>query len=92
MNRIKSIRDRLQVTQAELAAGLGRSQGNVAFYEKGQTMPPDVAKRLIVFARSKGHEVTFTDVYGPADGQPIDASSVSQPELLALAGQGVAHV
>ena len=85
MNRIKSIRDRLQVTQAELAAGLGRSQGNVAFYEKGQTMPPDVAKRLIVFARSKGHEVTFTDVYGPADGQSIDTTT-QQP-----AGQGVAN-
>lgn len=74
MNRIKSIRDRLQVTQAELAAGLGRSQGNVAFYEKGQTVPPEVAKSLIVFARTKGHEVSYTDIYGPADGEPAEAA------------------
>ena len=84
MNRIKSIRERLQITQTELAAGIGRSQGNVAFYERGQTVPPDVAKSLIVFARERGHEVTYTDIYGPADGQAIDTST-QQP-----AGQGVA--
>lgn len=83
MNRIKTIRDRLHVTQAELAAGLGRSQGNVAFYEKGQTVPPDVAKSLIVFARAKGHEVTYMDIYGPADGKPSDTG-------LATEQQGVA--
>lgn len=82
MNRIKTIRDRLQVTQTELAAGIGRSQGNVAFYEKGQTVPPDVAKSLINFARDRGHVVTYTDIYGPADGIAVDTSA---------AGQGVAH-
>ncbi len=77
MNRIKSIRDRLQVTQTELAAGIGRSQGNVAFYEKGQTVPPDVAKSLIVFARERGHEVTYTDIYGPAEA-PTDTKPTEQ--------------
>ena len=66
MNHIKSIRDRLGVTQAELAAALSRSQGNVAFYEKGQTVPPEVAKRLITFAASLGHAVSFDDIYGAA--------------------------
>lgn len=77
MNRIKSIRDRLKVTQADLAAGIGRSQGNVAFYEKGQTVPPDVAKSLIVYARGLGHIVTFDDIYGPADGEPVKASAAN---------------
>lgn len=78
MNRIKTIRDRLKVTQADLAAGIGRSQGNVAFYEKGQTVPPDVAKSLIVYARGLGHVVTFDDIYGPADGEPVDTSTAEQ--------------
>lgn len=73
MNRIKTIRDRLKVTQADLAAGIGRSQGNVAFYEKGQTVPSDVAKRLIVYARGLGHVVTYDDIYGPPDGDPVGA-------------------
>lgn len=66
MNRIRTIRDRLGVTQAELALALGKSQGNVAFYEKGQVVPPDVAKRLIAFAVSKGVSIGYEDVYGPA--------------------------
>jgi len=78
MNRIKSIRERLHVTQTELAAGIGRSQGNVAFYEKGQTVPPDVAKSLIVFARDRGHVVTFDDIYGPADGSDSDTKTEAQ--------------
>lgn len=81
MNRIKTIRERLQVTQAELAAGIGRSQGNVAFYEKGQTVPPDVARSLIMFARARGVQVTYDDVYGPAEAQ-------SDPQI---AEQGVDH-
>lgn len=67
MNRIRSIRDRLGVTQAELALALGRSQGNVAFYERGQVMPPDVARRLIVFAAGKGLVIGYEDIYGPAE-------------------------
>lgn len=78
MNCIKTIRARLQVTQTELAAGIGRSQGNVAFYEKGQTVPPDVAKRLIAWARSLGHVVTYEDIYGPSDG----AADTNQPHDL----------
>lgn len=84
MNRIRTIRDRLGVTQAELALALGKSQGNVAFYEKGQVMPPDVAKRLISFAATKGLAIAFEDVYGPADEH--EPAAVVQP-----AGQGVVN-
>ncbi|MGH6627633.1 MAG: helix-turn-helix domain-containing protein [Burkholderiaceae bacterium] len=77
MNNIKAIRDRLGVTQAALAAGMGCTQGNVGHYEKGQTVPPEAAKRLIAYARTLGLDITFDDVYGapglaeaPAAGAP----------------------
>lgn len=64
MSTIKSIRERLGVTQSALAEELGCSQGNVGHYEKGQTVPPDVAKRLIAFAAERGMELTMDQVYG----------------------------
>lgn len=68
MNHIKTIRDRLGVTQSALADGMGCTQGNVAHYElRGQTVPPEAAKRLISWARGLGHVVTYEDIYGPAE-------------------------
>lgn len=63
MNPISSIRAKLGVTQAAMAEGLGVSQGNVSNYERGQTMPPDVAKRLIGFAAERGTSISFNDIY-----------------------------
>lgn len=70
MNTIKTIRDKLGVTQAQLAVALQRSQGNVAFYERGQTMPPEVAKRLIAYAQGRGQAVSFEDIYGAVPAEP----------------------
>lgn len=85
MHGIKFIRERLGVTQASLAEGIGCTQGNVGHYEsRGQTVPPETAKRLIGWARSLGHVVTYEDIYGPADA-PTDTSTQAE------AGQGVAH-
>jgi putative transcriptional regulator len=67
MSTIKGIRERLGVTQAALADGIGCTQGNVGHYERGQTVPPEAAKRLITFARSLGQAVTYEDIYGPPD-------------------------
>lgn len=65
MNAFKAIRDRLDVTQKELADALGLSQGNVSLYEvKDQTVPPHVAQRLIEFATARGFALTFDDLYG----------------------------
>lgn len=64
MNTIKSIRERLGVTQAALAEGIGCTQGNVGHYERGQTVPPDMARRLIAFAGARGHRVSYDDIYG----------------------------
>jgi putative transcriptional regulator len=66
MNRIKTIREQLGLTQAALAEALGCTQGNVFHYERGQTVPPDMAKKLIGFAAERGHSLTYEDVYGPA--------------------------
>ena len=43
---------------------MGCTQGNIGHYERGQTVPPDAARRLIDFAQLKGLEITFDDVYG----------------------------
>lgn len=64
MNALKAIRARLEVTQSEIADALEVTQGNVSFYERGQTIPPDVASRLISFAASKGLPIGFDHVYG----------------------------
>lgn len=65
MSNIKSIRERLGVTQTVLAAGMGCTQGNIGHYERGQTVPPDAAKRLIQYAETLGYCITFNDVYMP---------------------------
>jgi putative transcriptional regulator len=70
MNSIKSLRARLGVTQEALAAGIGVTQGNVSNYERGQQVPPDVARRLITYAHGLGHGVTFDDIYGPLPELP----------------------
>ena len=70
MSNIKSIRKRLELTQTALAKGLECTQGNIGHYEQGQTMPPDMAKKLIAFAKTLGHVVTFDDIYGaPTDAE-----------------------
>lgn len=70
MNQIKLLRERLGVTQEAMAAAIGVSQANVSLYEKGQQMPPSVARLLIDYARSLGHFISFDDVYGPLPAVP----------------------
>lgn len=78
MHGIKFIRERLGVTQASMAEGIGCTQGNVGHYEsRGQTVPPETAKRLIGWARGLGHVVTYEDIYGPAD-VPVDTSTQAE--------------
>ena len=76
MNTIKSIRERLGVTQAARAEGIGCTQGNVGHYERGQTVPPEMARRLIDFARAHGHAISFDDVYGPIPATEPAAAGV----------------
>ena len=81
MSNIKTIRDRLSLTQAALAEGIGCTQGNVVHYEKGQTVPPVMAKRLIAFAASLGTLITFEDVYGDADVCSASSTATEAQEV-----------
>lgn len=64
MNTLKSIRQKLGTTQAELASALGVTQSQVSKYERDeQDIPPALARALIVYAKTKGHRVTFNDIY-----------------------------
>lgn len=87
MSTVKSIRERLGVTQSALAVGMGCTQGNVGHYERGQTVPPDSAKRLIAYALSLGHLVTYEDIYGKPDVLQRSVA-IAHPAAEAAAGQG----
>lgn len=43
------------------------TQGNVSFYERGQTLPPDVGRRLIEVSKARGLDIDFNHVYGGAE-------------------------
>lgn len=61
--QVKQIRERLGVTQQALAEVIDCTPGNIGHYESGQTIPPRRAGRLIAFAASRGHTVTFDQIY-----------------------------
>ncbi|SAI47561.1 putative zinc finger/helix-turn-helix protein%2C YgiT family [Bordetella ansorpii] len=64
MNPIKRIRQKLGLTQAELARALGQSQGNISHYETGrQTVPGEVAKKLIDLGKQQRRRITLGDIY-----------------------------
>lgn len=66
MHNLKPIRDLLGITQQAMAEGIGCSQGNVGHYERGQMVPPAMARKLIDFARTRGLYLTFDHIYGQA--------------------------
>lgn len=62
---VKSIRLQLGMTQAELAARLGVTQGVVSHFEVGRrVLNPSMAAKLIRAARGRGVQVTFDTLYG----------------------------
>jgi putative transcriptional regulator len=81
MNAFRSVRARLAVSQAEIGAALGVTQSNVSFYEKGQTVPPDVAAKLIEYARGKGLELSYDQIYGatPLEAAPTPPDAPTSP-------------
>lgn len=80
MNAIRPIRERLKMTQQALASELGCTQGNVGHYERGQTLPPDVAKRLIDVARKHGLRIGFDHVYGAVGLPAASAGRRAKPQ------------
>jgi putative transcriptional regulator len=67
MNNLKAIRSRLGITQQDLAADVGCTQGNVANYERGQTVPPEMAAKIISVALRRGLTITYDHVYGDVE-------------------------
>nr|WP_314710526.1 helix-turn-helix transcriptional regulator [uncultured Comamonas sp.] len=63
MANIKEIRTALHLTQQALADGIGCTQTNIGHYERGQTVPPPMARRLIGFAGAHGLLLTFDHIY-----------------------------
>lgn len=78
MNSIKAIRERLGITQAEMAIGMGCSQSNVSFYEKGQTVPQPAAKALIGLAGARGLVISYDHVYGDAALPPVPSEQAAK--------------
>lgn len=67
MNAFKTIRERLEMTQTEIASALEMTQGNVSFYERdAQDVPPGVAAKLIALAAKRGLKIGYDHVYGAA--------------------------
>lgn len=82
MSNIKAIRSRLGLTQVALAKGIGCTQGNIGHYEhRGQMMPPDVARRLIGYAKSLGQAISFDDIYAESSDSLQTKAGQSSPVL-----------
>jgi transcriptional regulator with XRE-family HTH domain len=64
MSTFKEIRERLGATQHEMADALGCTQANVSLLDKGQTVLPATARKLIEFASGRGLALTMDHVYG----------------------------
>ena len=90
MHNLKSIRELLGITQQAMADGLGCTQGNVGHYERGQTLPPDMAKKLIDVAACHGFAISFDHIYGakPLPGlRTLNASAHRECCAVELAAQ-----
>jgi putative transcriptional regulator len=64
MHHLKTVRERLGVTQQALADAIGCTQGNVWHYENGQSLPPYMAERLIKFSSARGLRISYDHIYG----------------------------
>ncbi|MDR1276398.1 MAG: helix-turn-helix transcriptional regulator [Candidatus Accumulibacter sp.] len=63
-NPIKKIRKQLGLTQALFAEELNCSQGNISHYEaERRLVPPSMAKKIIDFAKHRGFDLGFDDIY-----------------------------
>ena len=68
-NGIKRIRLCMGLTQQQFADMLECSQGNIGHYElRDQMVPPEMARKLIAEAATRGSVVTYEDIYGAVEG------------------------
>lgn len=77
MNNLLSIRKRLGMSQTDFGEAIELSQGNVSHYECGrQSVPPDVARRIIKVAAERGHTVSFDDIYAEPAAEQSDTPAL----------------
>ncbi|MBN3777414.1 helix-turn-helix transcriptional regulator [Burkholderia sp. Ac-20345] len=76
MNNVRHLRKTLQLSQAELAAGIEVTQSALSHYENGNCDPlVETARRLISFAGARGFVWTLEDVYASPDHAVAAAQS-----------------
>lgn len=63
MSNFHKIRSQLGLSQAGIARELGMTQPNIYKYEKGQAVPPSVARKLIELAAKRGMTIGYDDIY-----------------------------
>lgn len=96
MSRFLQIRNLMGLTQVEMAEALGCSPPNVSFLDRGQTITPATARRLIDAAAVIGLALTFEHLYGteplparPKSTQPATLTTLDWRAVLAdLAERG----
>lgn len=72
MSNIKSIRERLRMTQAALAGEVGVTQGAIAHYENDRRKPGlDECRSIVAAFNRKGAAVTLDEVFPPIAEQSV---------------------
>lgn len=62
---IKEIREKLNLSQSELAIEIGVTQGYISHIENGRNETRrDFAEKLIGVARKRGLEISYNDIFG----------------------------
>ena len=66
MNKIKEFRERLGITQDELAKAINTSQGTIAHYEVGRrNVDLKTCRNITQFFVSFGLDISLNDVFPP---------------------------
>lgn len=67
MSNIKTIRERLRMTQAALAVSVGVTQSAIAHYENERRKPGlDECRKIVSAFNTHGADVTLDEVFPPA--------------------------
>lgn len=65
-NRLLQIRQKIGISQAELAQELGVTAGNISHIETGKHgLSVDLAKALVVFCSRKNVPISLDDIFSP---------------------------
>lgn len=78
MSNVRKIRERLCLTQLQVAEIFGVTKSSVSNYESGRhEIPPESARKLIAAAAALGVQIGFDDIYSqPGKASPCDTAEV----------------